>query len=58
VTPGTVNTPEKERYKEQIKMANQTGKRYECKKCGAINLVTKGGDGEIKCCGQPMEIKS
>jgi len=39
-------------------MANQTGKRYTCNKCGATYLVTKGGNGELKCCGQPMEIKS
>ena len=38
-------------------MANQTGKRYVCEKCGATYLVTKGGDGELVCCGQPMGIK-
>ncbi|MBN1382414.1 MAG: desulfoferrodoxin FeS4 iron-binding domain-containing protein [Deltaproteobacteria bacterium] len=38
-------------------MANQIGKKYTCKKCGAIYIVTKGGDGKLVCCGQPMEIK-
>ena len=38
-------------------MANTAGKRYVCGKCGTEVMVTKGGSGEIKCCGQPMETK-
>ena len=38
-------------------MANQTGKRYVCRKCGAEFIVTKGGDGELSCCQQPLELK-
>lgn len=38
-------------------MANQMGKRYRCATCGAEVMVTKGGNGEIKCCGKPMEQK-
>ena len=38
-------------------MANQVGKRYVCKKCGAEFIVTRGGNGTIHCCGQPMEQK-
>jgi len=38
-------------------VANQAGKRYECKKCGTEMIVTKGGDGALSCCGQPMEPK-
>ena len=38
-------------------MANQVGKRYVCKKCGAEFIVTRKGDGTIACCGQPMELK-
>ena len=38
-------------------MANQVGKRYLCKKCGAEYVVTRGGNGTICCCGQPMEQK-
>jgi len=38
-------------------MANQIGKRYLCAKCGAEIIVTKGGDGTVNCCGQPMEQK-
>lgn len=33
------------------------GKRYVCKKCGSEMMVTKGGAGTLKCCGQPMELK-
>ena len=39
-------------------MANEVGKRYVCKKCGAEFIVTRGGKGELHCCGQPMEKKS
>ncbi|MFC1929273.1 desulfoferrodoxin [Chloroflexota bacterium] len=38
-------------------MANQVGKRYRCAKCGAEVIITRGGEGEINCCGQPMEQK-
>lgn len=38
-------------------MANQVGKRYLCAKCGTEMIVTKAGDGEIACCGQPMGPK-
>ncbi|MBN2238760.1 MAG: hypothetical protein JW712_03220 [Dehalococcoidales bacterium] len=38
-------------------MANQIGKRYRCEKCGAEFIVTRAGEGEISCCGQPMEQK-
>ncbi|MDD9995636.1 MAG: desulfoferrodoxin [Dehalococcoidia bacterium] len=39
-------------------MANQVGKRYSCGKCGTEFIVTKGGNGEILCCGQPMGLKT
>ena len=38
-------------------MANQAGKRYVCGICRSEMLVTRGGDGELACCGQPMTIK-
>ncbi len=38
-------------------MANVVGKRYRCTKCGAEFIVTKGGNGTMKCCGQPTELK-
>jgi desulfoferrodoxin-like iron-binding protein len=38
-------------------MSNQVGKRYKCAKCGAEVIVTRGGNGEVKCCGLPMELK-
>ena len=39
------------------KMANEVGKRYVCTQCNAEFVVIKGGKGELKCCGKPMEIK-
>jgi desulfoferrodoxin-like iron-binding protein len=38
-------------------MANEVGKRYICAKCGSEFIVTRGGKGTIKCCGEPMTIK-
>ncbi len=38
-------------------MANQTGKKYICGKCGSEFIVTKGGNGQLSCCGQIMELK-
>ncbi|MSQ33739.1 MAG: desulfoferrodoxin [Dehalococcoidia bacterium] len=38
-------------------MANDTGKRYQCTKCGSELIVTKGGAGSMTCCSQPMQIK-
>jgi desulfoferrodoxin-like iron-binding protein len=36
-------------------MENKLGKRLKCSECGAMVLVTKGGAGEVQCCGKPME---
>jgi hypothetical protein len=38
-------------------MANAVGKRYRCTKCNCEFIVTKGGNGTLKCCSQPMEQK-
>jgi len=38
-------------------MATQAGKRYTCEKCGAEFIVTRSGNGELKCCGQEMKPK-
>ena len=38
-------------------MANETGKRYFCSVCGSEFIVTKGGDGAVICCNQPMAKK-
>jgi len=35
-------------------MANIVGKRYCCGVCGSESIVTKGGGGTLRCCGQPM----
>ncbi len=40
-----------------VRMANQIGKRYICTKCGSEFVVTRGGEGSLKCCGQPVELK-
>lgn len=39
------------------RVANQVGKRYQCTKCGTEMIVTKGGNGELSCCGQVMQQK-
>lgn len=38
-------------------MANQLGKVYICSNCGSQVIVTKGGNGALKCCGILMEQK-
>lgn len=38
-------------------MANQVGKRYTCAKCNSEFIVTRAGQGELQCCGQPMNLK-
>ncbi len=38
-------------------MANEIGKRYRCTKCSSEVIITRGGKGGVKCCGQPMELK-
>ena len=37
-------------------MSNLLGKRMTCPDCGAQALVTKGGEGQVECCGKPMEL--
>jgi desulfoferrodoxin-like iron-binding protein len=38
-------------------MANELGKMYMCATCGAQVIVTKGGQGTLKCCGAVMQKK-
>ncbi|MGK2850845.1 MAG: hypothetical protein ACSLFN_08050 [Candidatus Limnocylindrales bacterium] len=38
-------------------MANLAGKRYVCTVCGSEFIVTKTGDGQLSCHGNPLEIK-
>lgn len=35
---------------------NQTGTKLSCSLCGSQLAVTKGGDGQVHCCNQPMEV--
>jgi desulfoferrodoxin-like iron-binding protein len=44
-------------FREIDKLANQVGKRYMCTKCNSEMIVTKAGDGDLGCCGQPMQQK-
>jgi desulfoferrodoxin-like iron-binding protein len=39
-------------------LGNLTGKRYSCATCGSEMLVTRAGDGELSCCGQPMQLRA
>jgi hypothetical protein len=39
------------------RMANQLGKVYICGNCKSQVIVTKGGTGQLKCCGVVMEQK-
>lgn len=36
-------------------MAVETGKRYRCSGCGAEFIVTRGGDGALKCGDEELE---
>jgi desulfoferrodoxin-like iron-binding protein len=45
------------RREGDIKVANEVGKRYVCEKCGSEFIVTKGGEGKLICCNQPMTLK-
>ncbi|MGM9957592.1 MAG: hypothetical protein ACI35J_17200 [Peribacillus sp.] len=38
-------------------MANQLGKRMECKQCGVEILCIKAGEGTVQCCNKDMEMK-
>ena len=37
-------------------MANELGKRYVCAHCAVQVLVSKAGDGELTCHGEPMSV--
>ena len=54
-----VNAEEPKKHPDEgvESLANQTGKRYVCAKCGSEFIVTKGGEGAIVCCQTPMELK-
>ncbi|MER3421074.1 MAG: hypothetical protein C4290_11365 [Chloroflexota bacterium] len=50
-----VERPQTERWEAGV--ANQVGKRYQCTKCNTEMIVTRGGNGQLECCGQPMQMK-
>jgi desulfoferrodoxin-like iron-binding protein len=33
------------------------GKRYRCETCGTQALCIKPGDGDLACCGKPMQLQ-
>ena len=38
-------------------MPNEVRKRYVCSACNTEMLVTRGSEGTLSCCGQPMQIR-
>ena len=36
-------------------MAAETGKRYRCPSCGAEFIVTRSGEGELRCGDEVLE---
>jgi superoxide reductase len=38
-------------------MATECGQIYKCKVCGNIVCVVHPGDGELVCCGEPMQLQ-
>lgn len=38
-------------------MATQLGKRYTCEVCNSEVLITKAGQGDLECCGKPMQLQ-
>ena len=44
-------------YDQGVDVVTDMGQRYICRNCSAQFMVTKGGKGEAKCCGIPLERK-
>ncbi len=44
-------------YDQGVDVGTDMGQRYICRNCSAQFMVTKGGKGEAKCCGIPLERK-
>lgn len=42
---------------ETQKKVSAIGKRFMCTKCGFEFIVTRGGGGDLRCCGQPVVPK-
>lgn len=42
---------------EKKPVGMKAGKRYKCAKCGTEALVTKPGQGPLRCCGEEMAPK-
>jgi hypothetical protein len=38
-------------------MPNEVRKRYVCSACNTEMLVTRGGEGTLTCCEQPMQVR-
>jgi desulfoferrodoxin-like iron-binding protein len=41
--------------KWRMNMATKVGQKYKCNICGNEVVVTNAGEGELVCCGQPMD---
>lgn len=37
-------------------MPTKIGQKYKCNICGNEVVVTNAGEGELVCCGQPMDV--
>ncbi len=35
----------------------EKGQVYKCEACGQVVEVKEAGEGELVCCGQPMELQ-
>ncbi len=42
---------------EAQKKPTEVGKRFMCTKCGFECIVTRGGSGALRCCGEPLVLK-
>ncbi len=42
----------------KLAVATKVGTRYVCTVCNSEFIVTRAGEGELKCCNKPMEIKA
>ncbi|TML64104.1 MAG: hypothetical protein E6G17_03620 [Actinobacteria bacterium] len=50
------DSPWKDASRRAQPVPNKLGKRYSCAECGAEVLVTRAGDGELSCHGEPMDV--
>jgi desulfoferrodoxin-like iron-binding protein len=42
-------------WQRRLRVMTKVGQKYRCNVCGNEVVVTNAGEGELVCCGQPME---